>query len=220
MEGEHRVEGSEREGGRRRRRRRGRGGGGRGGEPREVQQFPQETVAEHAVAHEDHDAGSPEEDGFGQSQPRQEGGAFGEAEHREGRRRRRRGRRCGRRNRQRNSGEPTVRVSENGPEPELQHAVEDLDRPPVYESSPPYSPAIEERPAPPPAELTATIPSGTEVLRRRSTTREPASFADGAPPPASSPSSATPVVSSTGSDESTATPRRGWWAKRLLGDKG
>jgi ribonuclease E len=220
MEGEQRVEGSEREGGRRRRRRRGRGGRGRGGEPREVQQFTQETVAEHAVAHEDHDAASPEEDGLGQSQPRQEGGAFGEGEHREGRRRRRRGRRGGRRNRQRNSGEPTVRSSENGPEPELQHAVEDLDRPPVYESSPPYSPPIEERPAPPPAELTATTPTGTEVLRRRSTTREPASFADGAPPPASSPSSATPIVSSTGSDESAATPRRGWWAKRLLGDKG
>jgi ribonuclease E len=218
MEGEHRVESIEREGGRRRRRRRGRGGRGRGGEPREVQQVTQETLAEHAVAHEDHDAGSPEEDGFGQSQPRQEGGAFGEGEHREGRRRRRRGRRGGRRNRQRNSGEPAVRSSENGPEPELQHAVEDLDRPSAYDSGPAYSPPIEERPAPPPAELTATTP-GADVLLRRSTIREPASFADD-PPPAQSPSPATPVVSSTGSDESTATPRRGWWAKRLLGDKG
>jgi hypothetical protein len=103
----------------------------------------------------------------------------------------------------------------------LQHAVEDMDRPPSYESSPPYSPPIEERPASPPAELTATTP-GPEALRRRSTIREPASFADGAPPPApaSSSSPAAPIISSTGSDESTATPKRGWWAKRLLGDKG
>ena len=220
MEGETRVESLEREGGRRRRRRRGRGGRGRGGEPREVQQFTQETVAEHAVAHEDHDAGSTEEDGFGQSQARQEGGAFGESEHREGRRRRRRGRRGGRRNRQRNSGEPTVRSGENGPEPELQHAVEDLDRPPTYESNPPYSPPIEERPASPPAELAATTPAAPDALRRRSTIREPAPFADGAAPPASSPSPTTPIVSRPGADESTATPKRGWWAKRLLGDKG
>jgi ribonuclease E len=220
MEGENRVESLERDGGRRRRRRRGRGGRGRGGEPREVQQLTQETVAENAVAHEDHDAGSPEEDGFGQSQARQEGGAFGEGEHREGRRRRRRGRRGGRRNRQRNSGEPMVRSGENGPEPELQHAVEDLDRPATHESNPPYSPPIEERPASPPAELATTTPAGPDALRRRSTIREPASFADGAPPPASSPSPATPIVSSTGADESTATPKRGWWAKRLLGDKG
>jgi ribonuclease E len=220
MEGENRVESLERDGGRRRRRRRGRGGRGRGGEPREVQQLTQETVAENAVAHEDHDAGSPEEDGFGQSQARQEGGAFGEGEHREGRRRRRRGRRGGRRNRQRNSGEPMVRSGENGPEPELQHAVEDLDRPATYESNPPYSPPIEERPASPPAELATTTPAGPDALRRRSTIREPASFTDGAPPPASPPSPATPIVSSTGADESTATPKRGWWAKRLLGDKG
>src|SRR5262249_936849 len=60
-------EGGEREGGRRRRRRRGRGGRGRGGEPREhaqnAQNFTQDTAPEHAVAHEDHDSGSPEEDG-------------------------------------------------------------------------------------------------------------------------------------------------------------
>jgi hypothetical protein len=102
----------------------------------------------------------------------------------------------------------------------LQHAVEDLDRPATYENDPPYSPPIEERPASPPAEPATTTPAGPDALRRRSTIREPASFADGAPPPASSPSPATPIVSSTGADESTATPKRGWWAKRLLGDKG
>ncbi|HEY3224154.1 MAG TPA: Rne/Rng family ribonuclease [Pseudolabrys sp.] len=221
MEGEQRVEGSEREGGRRRRRRRDRGGRGRSGEPREgVQQFTQETAAEHAVAHEDHDAGSPEEDGFGQSQPRQEGSALGEGEHREGRRRRRRGRRGGRRNRHRNGGEPAFRAGANEPETELQRAVEELDRPPSYESGASCPPPIEERPDSPPVELTAAAPTGPEPMRRRSTIREPALFAEGAPPPASSASPAAPAVSSTGSDDSSATPKRGWWAKRLLGDKG
>ncbi len=219
-EAEPRVEGGEREaGGRKRRRRRGRGGRGRGGEPREgAQQFTQDTVPEHAVAHEDHDAGSPEDDGFGQSQPRQEGGASGEGETRDGRRRRRRGRRGGRRNRQRN-GEAPFRSGENGPEPELQHAVEDLDRPSSYESRPAYSPQIEERPAPPPAEFSAPGTSAQEPLRRRATVREPASFAaESAPTPPLATSPSTPVISSTGSEESAA-PKRGWWGKRLLGDK-
>ncbi|HZD90671.1 MAG TPA: Rne/Rng family ribonuclease, partial [Pseudolabrys sp.] len=56
----------ERDGGRRRRRRRGRGRG-RGHEGREEgrdegEGYTHETVAEHAVAHEDHDAGAPDED--------------------------------------------------------------------------------------------------------------------------------------------------------------
>jgi len=207
-EGETRVE-HEREGGRRRRRRRGRGGRGRGGEPRESAQqtFTHDTVPEHAIAHEDHDAGSPEEDGFGQPQPHH--GGEGEP-HEGGRRRRRRGRRGGRRNRQRNN-EAQFRSGENGPEPELQHAVEDLDRPPSYES-PPY-------PAPPPAEYPATGESAPESPRRRSTVREPVSFAsEGTPTPPSATSPSAPIVSSTGSEESAA-PKRGWWGKRLLGDK-
>ena len=81
------------------------------------QNFTQDTAPEHTVTHEDHDGGSPEEDGLGQPQPRQEG-ASGEGETREGRRRRRRGRRGGRRNRQRN-GEAPFRSAENGSEPEL-----------------------------------------------------------------------------------------------------
>ena len=64
----------EREGGRKRRRRRGRGGRGRGVGPREgAQPFTHDAVPEHAIAHEDHDAGSPEEQGIGQPQPRPEG---------------------------------------------------------------------------------------------------------------------------------------------------
>ena len=224
-EAEPRTE-PEREGGRRRRRRRGRGGRGRGGEQRESpQQFTQDTVPEHSVAHEDHDAGSPEEDGLGQPQARQEGGTSGEGE---GRRRRRRGRRGGRRNRQRN-GEAPFRSGETGPEPELQHAVDDLNRPPSYDDSRPhysattasaqYSLPVEERPAPAAAEYSATSASAQEPPRRRSTIREPAPFAaESAPKPASATSPTVPVISSTGSDESAA-PKRGWWAKRLLGDK-
>jgi len=212
-EGEARVE-TEREGGRRRRRRRGRGGRGRGGAPREggQQTLTHDTVPEHAIAHEDHDAGSPEEEGFGAPQPRHEGGATGD-ETREGRRRRRRGRRGGRRNRQRN-GEAPFQSGDNGRESELHQAVADLDRPPSYESAPVYSPPPEERPAPPSSEYSGTSPGASEQSRRRSTTREPVSSnGESAPSPATA-----PVVSSTGSEESA--PKRGWWGKRLLGDKG
>src|SRR5215831_4585716 len=226
-ESEPRHEG-DREGSRRRRRRRGRGGRGRGGEPREsgprdngqrdngqmdsAQSFTHDTMPEHAVAHEDHDAESSEEEGFGQSQPRREGGQFGEGEPRDGgRRRRRRGRRGGRRNRQRNNGEAPFRSNGNGPEPELQHAVEDLDRPPSFETPEPYSPPAAEPPAPPQADYSEPAASPQEPPRRRSTTREPASFSS--ENASSPPSSAAPVVSSSGSDEP-ATPKRGWWGKR------
>jgi hypothetical protein len=101
----------------------------------------------------------------------------------------------------------------------LQHAVEDLDRPSSYESRPAYSPQIEERPAPPPAEFSAPGASAQEPLRRRATVREPASFAaESAPTPPLATSPSTPVISSTGSEEPAA-PKRGWWGKRLLGDK-
>ena len=212
------------EGGRRRRRRRGRGGRGRGGEPREdSQSFTKETVPEHAVAHEDHDAGSPEEEGLDQPQ-RHEAAPFGDGEPREGRRRRRRGRRGGRRNRQRNgNGEAPLRSAEIGPEPELQRATEDLDRPPSFEinSGPAYTPPIEDRPASPQTEnFVSSAASTQEPSRRRSTIREPAPFAGEGTTTTSSPASApTPVISSTSSEEPAA-PKRGWWGKRLLGDKG
>ena len=98
----------------RRRRRRGRGRG-RGGEPREGagRPFTRETVPEHAIAHEDHDAGSPEEVGLDEQQPRQ-GGAPEDAEGGEVRRRRRRGRRGGRRNRQGRNGEAPFQGNNGG----------------------------------------------------------------------------------------------------------
>src|SRR6478672_6782264 len=231
-EAEQRVEsgereGGEREGGRRRRRRRGRGGRGRGGEPREHvqnaqngqngQNFTQDTAPEHTVTHEDHDGGSPEEDGFGQPQPRQEG-ASAEGETRDGRRRRRRGRRGGRRNRQRN-GEAPFRSAENGSEPELHQTADQFDSPPSYQGREDFSQPAEQPSAPAP-EPQAPVFSAQEPSRRRSTIREPAPFASETPPPAPAPASPpAPVISSTGAEE-TATPKRGWWGKRLLGDKG
>ena len=211
----------EREGGPRRRRRRGRGGRGRGSEPREgAPAFTHDTVPEHAVTHEDHDAGAPEEEGFSPPQPRPEGGQSGESDRDGVRRRRRRGRRGGRRNRPHN-GEAPFRSAENGAEPELQHAVEDMDRPPSYDTTPApsYAPPIEQRPASPAMEPPAAAAHAQEPPRRRSTIREPAPFAsERAPVPPSPAAPSTPVISSTGPEEP-ATPKRGWWGKRLLGDK-
>jgi len=229
----HRQEngGDEREGGQRRRRRRGGRGRGRGGEPRESGPFTHDTVAEHAVAHEDHDSG--ENEGFAaeaNGEPSMPMAGEGAESREGGRRRRRRGRRGGRRNRHGRNGEapfagndapfPADAVDINEappPEPNLQHAVEDLDRPPARfaDERPTFdqeSPILE-RPAP-----SAAAPEA-EAPRRRSTIREPAPIgAAAAPsPPANAPQS-TPVVSST-SGEETAAPKRGWWGRRLLGDK-
>jgi ribonuclease E len=206
----HRENGG-REGGRRRRRRRGRGGRGRGGEMRrDAQSFTPETVPEHTVAHEDHDGGLPEEDDTGQQQ---EGAQAGEGEAREGgRRRRRRGRRGGRRNRHRNGERPSFQGE----------AIADSDaqRPdeqPPYESEPVYAAPIEHHHPAPQPETPVVAAHDQDVPRRRSTTREPAA-GEGTPlSPASLPTSI-PVVSSSGSDEPAA-PKRGWWGKRLLGDK-
>jgi ribonuclease E len=215
--------GGDRDGGPRRRRRRGGRGRGRGGEPREAR-FANDTMPDAANAPEgqqeshegDHNGGA--EDGapaeaHGQSAPAGEVG-------RDGVRRRRRGRRGGRRNRHGRNGDAPrtgidVPINEApAPEPGLRHAVEDLDRPPApyADERPPLeqlSPAFEPPPAPP-----AAAASETEAPRRRSTIRE--SFGT-ASPSAGAPASA-PVISSTGSEE-TATPKRGWWGRRLLGDK-
>ncbi|MDP2408823.1 MAG: Rne/Rng family ribonuclease [Pseudolabrys sp.] len=228
---------SERDGTRRRRRGRGRGRG-RNGEPREPREgaAPRETVAEHAVAHEDHDDGDEAESA---DQQARDGGATvnGEAgdigENGE-RRRRRRGRRGGRRNRQRNGDAPLP--SDNGaPEQALQDAVADLDGPPAsYDAAPAPAYAVEpeaisayERPAPPLPTVHVAVPTAdapaaasAEPPRRRSTIREPAPIAlEGvAPPPAATLPPPAPVIVSTAPEEAAA-PKRGWWGKRLLGDK-
>jgi ribonuclease E len=248
----HAVGETEREGGPRRRRRRGRGRG-RGEGPREgaregAPQFTRDTVAEHAVAHEDHDAGEPGEfeDFAGEAQdasapaggrqqgPGQDAGPAGE--NGDGRRRRRRGRRGGRRNRHGRNGEAPF-ADNGGPQQdqqgEPQHAgadfppVSDEDASaiaPAYETPmappPPPAPAVARPAAPPPAAASAPAPE-SEPPRRRSTIREPAPIALGSTPPmppATLPPP-TPVISSTVPEEA-ATPKRGWWGRRILGDKG
>jgi hypothetical protein len=101
-------------------------------------------------------------------------------------------------------------------EPVAQPAVERpiIDRP----YNPP--PAPEPQSAPPP-QAAAPTPAEPEPPRRRSTIREPAPIgvAGAPPPPAPVIPPPTPVVSSTASED-TGQPKRGWWAKRLLGDKG
>jgi ribonuclease E len=197
----------DREGGRKRRRRRGRGGRGRGAEPRHsAQTFTNDTVPEHVVEHEDHNGGSPEEDGHEQP-PQPEGAQLGEDG---ARRRRRRGRRGGRRNRQRNGERPPFQ-GDATPEPQAQRP----DEQPQYESEPVYAAPAER---PPPEEL-APATSEQDVRRRRSTIREPVIISgESMPPPPVNVPPSTPVVSSSGADEQ-ATPKRGWWGKRLLGDK-
>jgi ribonuclease E len=214
---------SERDGGRRRRRR-GRGRG-RGGEPREggqreprepresAPQFAHDTAAEHTVAHEDHDGGAPDETG----QPPRLGANGESAETAEGRRRRRRGRRGGRRNRNRNGdAPPPYNPNEAAPDPSLEAAVADLDKPPAYQAPaytpPPYQPPV----APPPVEAAAASSAQQEPPRRRSTIREPAPIGAAAAAPIAPPPA--PVISVTATSEP-ATPKRGWWGKRLLGDK-
>jgi ribonuclease E len=211
----------ERDGGRRRRRRgRGRGRGGEERSPREgAQPFARDAAPEQLNAPEDHGDASPKEgdgDGASQQQPRQGGapGAEGDV-----RRRRRRGRRGGRRNRQGRNGEAPLHSNGGEAEPGLQNAVEDMDRPPAFEPARSYSPPPDERPAPQ-AAAAAQAPTEQEPPHRRSTIREPAPFsgatASAAPAPIVPPP--TPVISSTASEDG-GQPKRGWWAKKLLGDK-
>jgi len=222
----------EREGGRRRRRR----GRGRGrGEPREgAPQFTRETMPEHAIAHEDHEAGTPEEIGLAEQPPRPTGLPGGEGEPR---RRRRRGRRGGRRNRLGRPDEVPFAGNGGGHETEL-HAGTDF--PPISDEdadaiAPPYPETASKMPPPepaaaapapelPPPEMQPAPPeapaAAQEPPRRRSTIREPApiSVAGEAPAPSASPSAPpAPIVVSTG--EEPAAPKRGWWGRRLLGDK-
>jgi hypothetical protein len=88
-----------------------------------------------------------------------------------------------------------------------------------------FAPANESPAAPSPQAQAPSQSAGEEVAvtpqeapRRRSTIREPAPLASaGAPPPAVTPQPTPVVVSNAG--EEPAPPKRGWWAKRLLGNK-
>jgi ribonuclease E len=78
------------------------------------------------------------------------------------------------------------------------------------------APPFEQTPAPALPEAAPMASAPQEAPRRRSTTREPAPLSGAAPSPTLPPPA--PVISSTASEEG-GTPKRGWWAKKLLGDK-
>jgi len=162
------------------------------------------------------------------------------------RRRRRRGRRGGRRNRRERDGareplapgeegfdhasaEEVEEIENAGPvEPEVAEAVADFGGPPAEMTRPDAGPA-----QPAPAE---SAQAESETPRSRSTVREPVSlFVNRETTPSESPASPAPVApepapsaaepepaDGDGGEESAAgRPRRtGWWAKRLLGNKG
>jgi ribonuclease E len=159
------------------------------------------------------------------------------------RRRRRRGRRGGRRNRHEESD--AAIVSPEGDvapvEEEVAHAVADFGGAPIDSAArdmPDIAPARHAEPAATSAQATAAPvsneaaaapPAKSEPSRRRSTVREPAPTAGGlAAPTPIRPAAAPDVVppepvppASAEAPAERAAPRRaGWWAKRVLGERG
>ena len=218
----------------RRRRRRGRGSGvGEAQEPAREGQ-PREPL----------NNGRPEEDGQ-QDQAERAGAersgapASAEGGHPRGEgepRRRRRGRRGGRRNRRdREGGElaPGNGGNNNGgrqPYAGGQDIAEST-RPPRIEPSavareinqPPISEAPARPVTPPPMPSASAEP---EAIKRRSTVREPApTFTSGqgfSPTPRAEPAPAAPSTAQEppASDDAGKPRKTGWWAKRIMGDKG
>jgi ribonuclease E len=235
-----------REGGGRRRRRRGRGRGRENGDSNAVPPQAQPRAHEATVESEgetfgetDAEAatgeGLPSDEFRSEAQPREReerGGTNGE------RRRRRRGRRGGRRSRhdREHNGEYAHDTHRDGPqpahqefapdqfdapaqtEPEVSHAVTDLDGPPPVDVAPREPMRAAEEPPPPVASAEPEPP------RRRSTVREPApiagSSADTPAPAAPPPAAPAPEPAITEADETVnaTKPRRsGWWSRRFAG---
>ena len=211
---------------RRRRRRRGRGGGEHMHAPAQshVEQIPitESDDDQTADAQETQDEALIETAGEFASMPPE-----GSDEPRRDERRRRRGRRGGRRNRQRN-GEGSYAAGPDqaerypprefgqeeqltGPapaEPELSHAVADLDAPAPERAAPNVPPAA---PTDQP-----------EASRRRSTIREPAPTAAGeiaqTVPTTPASQASEPVITETSDGSGSERPRRtGWWSRRFAG---
>jgi ribonuclease E len=189
------------------------------------------SAGDNAFLPPEHEQQNSQPQFYANSQENGEGG-----EHREGRRRRRRGRRGGRRNRHGRNGEGHFQSDSaaSTAQDERAFGVEVLQPSPLdhrelpaaeYEDDPSYpAPRHEDEheEVPPPAPTPATaMESENNPPRRRSTVREPAPFVNSAEPSAPSPSPTlppppTPVVTSSESVEP-AQPKRGWWARRLLG---
>jgi ribonuclease E len=230
------------EGGSRRRRRRRRRGGRGGGE--HMHEQPQPHVEQIAItestnddAPETHDAMPDETEtsaGF-TSEPQEE-----REEPRRDDRRRRRGRRGGRRNRQRNGEGGHTGPDQSGhtaqddfppaeqltvpaaTEPELSHAIADLDSPPNERAAPPEVSA----PMPPAAAAQPEAPRRRSTVRERApvTRQDPAGaetagednaghvLASRTPAPASE-----PVITETGEASAERPRRTGWWSRRFAG---
>ncbi len=238
MSGEHAEpaehgEGGEGGGPRRRRRRRGRGGRG-GGEHFRAPPQEHETTSEPAgefAAQAEHEATAEDDlaEQPAEATPREQG-ERGEP-HRDDERRRRRGRRGGRRNRHRNGNGGPVAYDRGSPaseqdyapvseltappatEPELTHAVADLDAAPLRAVSREPVSVVAPQPSPP----------EPEPVRRRSTVREraPVGGSENVSPPApsqSAPPAPEPVVTDASESGDADRPRRtGWWSRRFAG---
>jgi ribonuclease E len=244
--GEPRGEETGAGGRRRRRRRRGRRGGGEGREPRDrapaEQQAPAPIMVQgereseplqesaHVTAHETTAIGNGED--APSAEARGDGDGDGEGE----RRRRRRGRRGGRRNRRdredafppSSDGDPMEAEAQSSAEqsPAVELAREAEPSQPFHQSA---AEAISEPPAPrpePPAPEPSPVETGvSDIPRRRSTVREPASISVASEPSAShEPVAAAPseppqpvVISPTEGEDADRPRRSGWWSKRMLG---
>jgi len=161
-----------------------------------------------------------------------------EADEGDGRRRRRRGRRGGRRNRRGMEGQASHEPHE-APSPVEQPPHEAGDTFTVaHEHAVPVEPELVTAvadfggpPLPEPQPQAGEAPAPEAPPRRRSTVREPVSFTSNggggseAPAPVGSARSADetalPPAADVAATDAAERPRRtGWWAKRLLGDRG
>jgi len=232
-----------------RRRRGGRGRSGESREQSRPPQVTHDPASQQAASRQDHDATSEssEEDHI-EGQPQAAPGSNEGTMMPDGtRRRRRRGRRGGRRHRrtgengsatqhneQNGGAQPmapggdfgaAVAADDNGVSERRQYEPRQ-DEPRHYEPSQ-FEPRDHHQPSSPPAQAASAPPlpprevtteaapasaPDAESPRRGSTVREPVMARSSAPVPVSA-----PVVSST--TEEPAAPKRGWWGRRILGDK-
>jgi ribonuclease E len=214
--------------------------------PPHDQPAPHLAAAEEESVHLVEPAGSDAESEIGDEDAEAAGSPKTDHGNGDPRRRRRRGRRGGRRSR-REDGEAAIDPPETGTlrsDEEVAHAVAGFGEPPLEEArqQQPHEPdhvvpdhpqgRVEER-VPEPASVTSEPIAATkpEAPRRRSTVREPAPFLIGSSAAASQPvpaivsadetAASPPHVQPPAAGSDPPTPRRaGWWAKRILGQKG
>ena len=214
--------------GRRRRRRRGR----RGGEGRPAEGFGTAPIADAPAASAAGEAEDAGEDTVKETETVDAVHAGSEADDGgEGRRRRRRGRRGGRRNRR--GAEDHGHEAQSVPPPidHVSHEADDPFAPPV-EPVAPVEPELVNAVAdfggtPPQPQTPVSEAPAPEPPRRRSTVREPVvsptNGGSSGSTPAPAPTEAAPhapVPDHEAAADNDRPRRTGWWAKRLMGDRG